>query len=299
MAENKKTFIVTGGNSGLGLECARNIAKESNDYQLILACRNEKKAEEAVNKLVSETNNPNICAMELDLSSLASVRSLAWQYLQQGLPPLDGLVCNAGINSGNISVTDDGFECVFQTNHLGHFLLANLLLPHMNGSGHIMVVSSDMHCPPGGELTWPGVEEIAHPAEPNRRAYSLSKLCNLYFTYELDRRLRRIGSTLTINALNPGLMTETNFMPSMPKIARAATKKMFSDRVGSLEKSSKALAELMTEPIYEQVSGKYYDRGTQPKESSPLSYNPENALELWEKSIQYTGLVSGEMLPGL
>lgn len=301
MMDEKKTVIITGANSGLGFECARKIARSVQGYRVILACRNIQKAQKAQSDIIADSGNSDIHAMELDVSSLASVRAFVGQYHKQELSPLCGLVCNAGIMGANTGLTPEGFDTVFATNHLGHFLLANLLLPSMQSSGRIIAVSSDMHNPPGPALTWPGAEALAHPQgklADSRRRYSYSKLCNLYFTYELAGRLARINSKITVNAFNPGLMTETNFFPAMPGFAQFLMKKAVSDRVGSLAKSSEALAELMTEECYAQASGNYYDRSTEQRQSSQLSYSRENALELWNMSISYTKLAQDEALPG-
>jgi NAD(P)-dependent dehydrogenase (short-subunit alcohol dehydrogenase family) len=296
---DEKTIIITGGNSGLGFECARNIARILK-YRVILACRDMKKATAAKERLTQESGNPNVSAMELDVSSLVSVRAFAARY-KQGAYPLDGLVCNAGINGMQTGRTPEGFDVVFATNHLGHFLLTHLLLPSFSPSWRVAVVSSDMHCPPGEALTWPGAEALAHPDEALGKSnvrYSFSKLCTLYFTYELSARLVRNGSDITVNALNPGLMVDTGFAPDKSRYTESFMQRV-SDRVGSLEKSAAALAQLATEPRFEQVTGKYFDRGTEPIRSSSLSYNTENALELWNMSVEYAGLAQNETLPGL
>lgn len=295
MKKYTKTIIVTGGNSGLGLECAKNIASKSNDYQIILACRSKNKAAEAVNNLIDKTGNPNIDSMELDVSNLSSVRNFVKQYKEEGRPQIDGLICNAGINGLNFGMTSDGFDCIFETNHLGHFLLTALLLPYMKPSARISIVSSDMHNPPGDELIWLGAETLAHPDEKLSAdfvRYSYSKLCNLYMTYELSRRLKRLGSEITVNALNPGLMIDTNFAPNNARFTEEFLESV-ADRMGSLEVSAKTLADMATEPDYEHLSGKYIDRVAE-KQSSPLSYNEENALELWNMSIKYTQLDKSE-----
>jgi len=150
------------------------------------------------------------------------------------------------------------------------------------------VVSSDMHNPPSGLLTWSGVKELLYPSEDCENTYSLSKLCNLYFTYELARELERTGRKITVNAFNPGFMINTNLF---------ADKRMFtdsflqsvSDRVGSLEHSGKELADLITAPRYEQVTARYIDRGKDTS-SSLLSHSLENARELWEASMELVQL---------
>ncbi|AZN38830.1 SDR family NAD(P)-dependent oxidoreductase [Paenibacillus albus] len=300
MPNNKKTIIITGANSGLGFEAARLIAR-SPEYRVILAARNNERAEQAKAEIMKSSPHAEIQTMELDVASLASVRTFVKRYNEQNEEPLFGLVCNAGINGMNKGLTQDGFDIVFETNHLGHFLLTNLLLPSMQPAGRILMVSSDMHKPPGDELTWPGTSALAHPDNKLGESfvrYPFSKLCNLYFTYELSRRLARMDSTITVNALNPGLMTNTNFALDKSRFTPEFLEAV-SDRIGSLEGSSKGLAEIMTGDNYGQVTGEYYDRGTETIPSSPLSYNEDHALELWKFSISYTKLEQGETLAGL
>ena len=298
--DDRKTVIITGGNSGLGFRCARDIALSDRNCHVILACRDAQKAERARAALIEETGSAHIEAIELDVASLASVRAFAERFSELNRP-LDGLVCNAGINGMQAGQTPDGFDIIFGTNHLGHFLLTHLLLPRMSPAGRVVVVSSDMHCPPGGELTWPGAGELAHPGEALRAQgirYSFSKLCNLYFAYQLSRRLAGIGSGITANAFNPGLMTETAFAPDKSRFTEAFLQSV-SDRIGSLERSGAALAQLAIDPGFSHLTGKYFDRGTEPRPSSPLSYKAQNAAELWNASAQYAALTPDETLPGL
>ena len=191
--------------------------------------------------------------------------------------------------------TEDGFELVFATNYLGHFLLTNLLLPYMAENARIINVTSDMHNPPGG-MEWKNPDLIAHPLEEDRKKYSYSKLGNIYFTYELDRRLRNMNSKITVNAFNPGMM-HTNFAGGANTKARAAIVKLtMPERVGDLEKSSNALAEVIMNGKFENVTGKYFDRSTTYKNSSELSYNEENRLDLWNKSVEWTKLKNDETI---
>jgi len=128
-SKNTKTIIITGANTGLGYECAKNIAQDCKTNHIILACRNTQRATEAVESLINETGNPNISSIELDLSSLESVRQFVNEFIKLNFPPLYAIVCNAGVQIVNgIQYTQDGFEMTFGVNHLGHFLLVNLLL---------------------------------------------------------------------------------------------------------------------------------------------------------------------------
>lgn len=299
MASDKKTILITGGNSGLGFECARNIASGFSEHRIILACRDGKKAEAAVRNLTDATGNRDIGFMELDVASLPSVRKFVAHFNERHSEPLDGVLCNAGVNGRHSGLTQDGFDVIFETNHLGHFLLVNALLPRMGPNGRIVVVSSDMHCPPGPELVWPGVAELAHPGESFREnfsRYSFSKLCNLYFTYELARKLADEKSEITVNAFNPGLLTDTNFAPDKSRFTETFMAQV-ADRIGSLDHSAKALADMMTSAHYGAATAKYIDRGTE-RASSALSYDGENARELWDMSVEYTRLAQSETLPG-
>ena len=293
---NLRTVIITGANSGLGFETAKKIAKNQ-DYQVILACRNKEHAEEAKDKIISETENKNINTMIIDTSSLKSVRNFVEEFKKLNIK-LDALICNAGVSSMHNGITEEGFEIVFATNYLGHFLLANLLLPYMSEDARIINITSDMHNPPGG-IEWTKPENIAHMAPENRSRYAYSKLGNIYFTYELDKRLRNTNSKITVNAFNPGMMN-TNFSGGHNSKARTAMVKLtMPERLGDLDKSSSALAEVAMNEKFKSVSGKYFDRSTNYKESSELSYNEENRLELWNKSVEWTNLKVDETINGI
>ena len=284
-----KTVIITGGSSGLGLETARKIAADP-AFRVVRACRNRSKAERAAAGIQAETGNANILWMELDTASLDSVRRFTDAYVRSGLGPVHALVCNAGISGTHTGRTADGFDIIFQTNHLGHFLLATRMLPQMAAGGRIFAVSSDMHDPPSGKMVWPGAEALAHPdgkLAQNRNRYSYSKLCNLYFVYELARRLQKSGQDVYVNAFNPGLM-KTNFMP-LTKASIAFVSLSMPHRLGDLGKSSAALAELVTVEGAVTASGLYYDRSMRTRPSSELSYNQKNAAELWAVSEKYVG----------
>lgn len=286
-----KTVIITGANSGLGFETAECFAMGG--WHIIMACRNPDKADAARKELISESGNKEIEVLTLDLSSLQSVRDFVSEIRKRGLS-IDALDCNAGIGSQTSSGTMDGFDNVFQSNYLGHFLLTMLLLPLMKNDARIMNVSSEVHNPPAQwpQLTWPGIKVLMYPNEIGRQRYALSKLCNILFTYELDRKLKKAGSKVAVNAINPGLMLTTNLggprrMTTEQIKAREAE---MSYWVGDVRKSAETVYTVLSDAAYADVSAKYFDRGTVTIPSSELSYNERLAAELWDKSVQVTGL---------
>lgn len=288
----KKTFIITGGNSGLGFETAKRIAAKGTENTVILACRNLEKGNAAAADIRDMGGSQAAQAMQLDLCSLKSVRNFAAEIIRKGIA-VDGLDNNAGVSGMQTGLTEDGVDIVFQSNHLGHFLLTNLLLPCLADDGRILNISSDMHNPPYGELVWPGAGVLAHPEagmDMDRSRYFYSKLCNLYFTYELNRRLRVKGSRITVSALNPGFMGDTNLSRGhMTKERIEEVKRTMPDRYGELAVSAQAAADILTDPEYVSAKARYYDRSTTPQKSSALSYNEENAGELWNLSAGMTG----------
>lgn len=268
-----KNVIITGGNSGLGYETALKVAKSSDEFNVILACRNLEKGEAARDKIIQESGNPNVDAAELDVSSLSSVRNFA-QNLEYD--EIYALLCNAGINGMTSGLTEDGVDIVFATNHLGHFLLANLLLDKITDK--IFVTSSDMHDPPRG-IEWIGAEKLAYPDKDLAKSparYSYSKLCNLYFAYELSKK-----TDILINAFNPGLM-KTNFMKN-GRLSTEFVKRTMPERLGDLKTSSDAYADLVIDADLSET-GSYFDRSTETKRSSDLSYDAYNSKELWDFS---------------
>lgn len=313
--ENKKTFIVTGGNSGLGYETAKNIAKASENNYVILACRNANRAKEAVEKMLNETGNRNITTLELDLASLASIRKFADRYAKAGYPPLSGLICNAGgIFVDKTSYTTDGFEVTFGINHLGHFLLTNLLLSQMCNDGRILFVSSATHDPASKTgiaspkytnakaLAYPMTDETESMLKIGQRRYTTSKLCNIYCAYEFANQLRtNTDKEITVNAFDPGQMPGTGFSRTFPSVAKVFIDRVqpflnrFKPNADSVEKSGAILASLAVDPKFENITGKYFSGG-QEVASSELSYNKENQKELWRSSIELTKLKQSETI---
>jgi NAD(P)-dependent dehydrogenase (short-subunit alcohol dehydrogenase family) len=198
-----KIAVVTGGNSGIGKETARILAHKG--VQVILAVRNKDRGDEAALEIRQEFPDSNVEVMKLDLSSLASVKSFA-DEISGKHKHLDLLINNAGVMVPPYSKTKDGFELQFGTNHLAHFALTGLLLPLLEAAKHSRIVtissvahlSGDLHF---DDLAW---EKRKYNAP---RAYADSKIANLYFTYELSRKLT--DSNIKVLAAHPG-WTSTN-----------------------------------------------------------------------------------------
>ncbi len=308
----KRTVVITGGNSGLGYQCARNIAMNNKDYMVVIACRNPDKAAAAKKSLQQETGNPHIHTLELDLASLDSIRSFYDVFCHEKYPPLYALVCNAGLGPRGTGYTKDGFEMTFGVNHLGHYLLANLMLNQMVSSGRIVFVSSDTHKPPkffpapvfvnARQLAYPEKNDGAQSSAAMQR-YPISKLCNILCTYEMATRLvAETDKHITVNAFNPGLMTDTNFVPisgnPVSKVVMTGLMSLFGGilgRLGSSKKSGKALAALIIDSQYEYSTGKYFDRGKEVKSSGP-SYDKTAARNLWTESVELVKLGQDESI---
>ncbi|MGK7955546.1 MAG: SDR family NAD(P)-dependent oxidoreductase [Crocosphaera sp.] len=235
-----KTVIISGANNGLGYACAKELALNKDIY-LILACRDHQKGTKAVEKLKTSSNNNQIEAITLDLASLKSVRQFETEFAQKNLPPLGIIICNAGIQFiQRQTYTEDGIETTFAVNHLGHFLLVNLLLKHLKPPGRIIFVSSDTH--DSSKITGmpaPNFQDpnlLAHPeldptlkdksvSDLGRIAYTTSKLCNILCAYELYRRLEKQGLSteehpITVNVFTPGLMPGTGLAQDYPPIEK-------------------------------------------------------------------------------
>lgn len=319
----RKTVIVTGGNSGLGYECGKTLSATSPGWHVILAVRDADKGARAANSIAEETGNRNVEAMVLDLAKLDSIRSFSRMFTTRtDLPPLRAVVCNAGLQvvSGT-SYTDDGFEMTFGVNHLGHFLLVNLLLEHLDTPARIVFVSSGTHDPKrrtgmpapryrsARELAYPerhpDPEEVGEaPGLIGRRRYTTSKLCNIMSVYELDHRLRVEGigrpeAPISVNAFDPGGMPSTGLTRDYRPATRIAWNvgvtlllplcRRMGIAMSTAHDSGRALAHLVMDPAIEGVSGGYFEMGKNAR-SSEESYDRNKAIELWETSVDLVGL---------
>ena len=210
-----RVAVITGANTGLGYETA--LALASHGAHVVLAVRNLDKGKDAISRIVSQSPQADVALQELDLTSLESVRSAARQ-LRADHDRIDLLINNAGVMWTPKSTTKDGFELQFGTNHLGHYAFTGLLLDRLLpvAGSRIVTVSSlghriraDIHF---DDLQWEhGYNRVS--------AYGQSKLANLLFTYELQRRLAPLGATIAV-AAHPG-GSNTELVRHLPRWAGA------------------------------------------------------------------------------
>jgi light-dependent protochlorophyllide reductase len=315
------TVLVTGGNSGIGFECARALAKAGR--HVVIASRSRRASDEAVRKIAAECGADRIEAMDLDLASPSSIRALVAAIEERNLA-IQTLVCNAGLQFTKGPVlSEQGYELTFAVNHLGHFLLTNLLLSHLasRAPARVVVVSSGVHDPkrftgmPKARIENLDTLAATGGATPGRfsgpLAYVNSKVCNLWFAYELARRLDAAGLSTTgrpiaVNGFDPGLVPGSGLAREYPAFARvvwnsvmpamASALTRFIPGVSTAPKSGTALAQLVLEPRLAAHGARYYPSHTRWYEtpSSEQSYDVGRARELWEASIRMTGLAPGE-----
>jgi NAD(P)-dependent dehydrogenase (short-subunit alcohol dehydrogenase family) len=268
-----RTVIVTGANSGLGLVTARELARVG--AKTILAVRNTAKGDEAAATITGDVE-----VRKLDLQDLASVRAFA-----DGVDGADVLINNAGIMAVPYAQTVDGFESQIGTNHLGHFALTNLLLPKV--TDRVVTVSSMMHL-----FGYISLKDLNWKSRPYSAwlAYGQSKLANLLFTSELQRRLDAAGSAVKAHAAHPGYSATNLQGQSGRRVGdalmsignRLATDADFGARQ-TLYAASQDL------PGNTFVGPKFAMRGpTGQSARSPLARDVKKATALWELSEQLT-----------
>ena len=208
-----KIAIVTGANDGIGFETTLGLVEKG--AKLIMACRNPKKAEIAMENIIEKFPDADLTYIQLDLSSLNSVKSFVSEFKKKH-QKLDLLINNAGIMVPPFSKTEDGFESQMGVNYFSHFLLTGLLMTELNAadSARVISLSSIAHKP--GKINFENLNSEQKYSKMG--AYSQSKLACLMFAYELDRKLRASGSKVISVAVHPGA-SPTNLMQHLPAFA--------------------------------------------------------------------------------
>lgn len=269
-----RTVVITGANSGLGAVTARELARVG--AKVIMAVRNTTKGATAAREMPGD-----IEVRELDLQDLTSIRQFA-----DGVDAADALINNAGIMAVPYTLTVDGFESQIGTNHFGHFALTNLLLPKL--TDRVVTVSSITHWRGGidvDDLNWTRRQYAAY------LAYGQSKLANLLFTAELQRRLDAIGSPLRSIAAHPGY-SKTNLMNASGRrlgdVLTAVSKGMSTSADFGARQILYAVSQDLAGDTF--IGPRFGLLGrSQPVRRSPAARNVPTAVALWELSEQLTG----------
>ncbi|XP_042747225.1 retinol dehydrogenase 14 [Lagopus leucura] len=287
-----KTVIITGANSGLGRAAATELLRMK--ARVIMGCRDRARAERAAREIraelgereAAEGGGGELVVRELDLASLRSVRAFCHRVLQEE-PRLDVLINNAGIFQCPYMKTEDGFEMQFGVNHLGHFLLTNLLLGLLKNSApsRIVVVSSKLY--KYGEINF---EDLNSEISYNKSfCYSRSKLANILFARELARRLE--GTGVTVNSLHPGIVrTNLGRHVNIPLLAKPLFNLVSWAFFKTPLEGAQTSIYLASSPDVEGVSGKYFG-DCKEEELLPKAMDDLVARKLWDISEVMVGLL--------
>lgn len=289
------TAVVTGANSGLGFQVAVELARAG--ARVVLACRSERTGGEAVLRLKGQVPPADVTLGSLDLASLASVADFAECYLGEHRS-LDLLVNNAGVMAIPYARTADGFEMQFGTNHLGHFALTGRLLPALltGRASRVVTVSSFAHRM--GRIDFSDLHAERHYQKWT--AYGSSKLANLLFSYELQRRAEAAGAALRALAAHPGYAA-TNLQSRGPQLAGSRVSEVgaaLGNRLFGQSAAAGALPTLRAATEPDAAGGTFFGPGgplqmrghPKPVQSSSAAHDPEVARRLWAASEELTGV---------
>jgi NAD(P)-dependent dehydrogenase (short-subunit alcohol dehydrogenase family) len=310
-----QSVIITGANAGIGFAVAKYIAKAP-DWHVILACRNQQKAKAALGELQRENPSASASTLPLDLLSLNSIHELVRELPSQNLPPLRGLILNAGginMKAKSLEFSEDGFEHIFQTNFLGHFVLTNLLMRQMKQPARIVFVSSDLHDPKATKMgkfappRYGPVEDAAHgrgvftKMHPMAR-YGTAKMFAMMCAREFDRRLRQQdqANPITVNSWAPGVVPTTQAGRDMPYLMKKIMMsgpfvRFMGSHLSTEDEAAHALGRLIMDPQFAGVSGQYFD-GFKQIPSSVESRDPQKAKTVWESAKSLANLKRQEMV---
>ncbi|KAM8947360.1 retinol dehydrogenase 13 [Pelodytes ibericus] len=277
-----KTVIVTGANTGIGKETALELAKRGG--KVIMACRDMEKCENAARDIRGKTLNHNVFAKHLDLASTKSIKEFAKTILKDE-EHVDILINNAAVMRCPQWKTEDNFDMQFGVNHLGHFLLTNLLLEKMKNSGNSRIINVSSLAHIAGDIDFDDLN-WERKNYNTKASYCQSKLANVLFTNELARRLH--GTGVTANSLHPGVAdTELGRHTGMHQSAFSST--VLGPLFWFLIKSPKDAAQpsiyLAVAEDMKGISGKYFN-GLKEKEPAPQALEEETAKRLWEESAK-------------
>ncbi len=277
-----RVVVITGATQGIGKVTALELARLGAEVTIV--ARSAERGQAVVDEIRAQTGNPRVELLVADLSLLVQVRRVAGELAARH-PKIDVLINNAGAINMVRKITSEGFETTFVTNHLGYFLLTELLLPRLEAAGtperkaRIVNVASNAHTRARLDMDDLQLEK----SYAGFHAYSNSKLMNLLFTFELARRLE--GKNVVANCLHPGVVA-TGFGKNDPGWFRFIVK-LGKPFLLTPEKGARTSIYLASSPEVEGVSGKYFDR-QKPARSTRISRDEALARRLWEKSVELT-----------
>lgn len=282
------TSIVTGASSGIGAETARVLALRG--VHVVMAVRNTNTGIKVKEEILKEIPTAKVDVMELDLNSMASVRKFATEFISSGLP-LNLLINNAGVMATPFLLSEDNIEIQFATNHIGHFLLTNLLLETMkrtayetNREGRIVNVSSEGH-----RLTYSGgfrFDAIVDDSEYyTLLSYGQSKLANILHANELARRFKEEGLNITANSVHPGAIA-TNLLRHH-SFFNAIVSTIVTYVLKNVPQGAATQCYVALHPQVKGVTGEYFVDSNIAKPSS-YAQDPELAKKLWDFSMTVT-----------
>jgi len=276
-----KTVLLTGATSGIGLEASVALARQG--ARVVMVGRDPARTEAAVAAVGARSGAKDVSSLPCDFSSQAAVRALA-DAVRGRLPRLDVLVNNAGGVNKTRRLTPDGIEATFAVNHLGYFLLTNLLLDLLRRSAPARVVTVASIGHRRGRLDF---DDLGYERGYSiMRAYTRSKLANVLFAAELARRLA--GTGVTSNSLHPGSV-DTNIWSGAPLWAKPIIQILFRPFFISAEQGGARIVQLVASPELEGVSGQYFENGRAVAPAPPAS-DPALARRLWDVSAAMVGL---------
>ncbi len=272
-----KTVLITGGNSGIGKETAVALARAG--ATVVFTSRDPRKGEQAAAD-IHQRSGTDIHLLRLDLASFASIRACAAGFVQR-FDALHVLINNAGLILSKRTETEQGFETTFGVNHLGHFLLTDLLLDRIKASApaRIINVSSRVHRRARNGLDFDDLQ--LKKSYSGLRAYNRSKLANIYFTRELARRLQ--GSGVTANALHPGAVATRFSLDGDDKGIVSWFYRFGRGFLRSTEDGARTSIHLASAPELDSVTGKYFSDSKE-AEPSLIAQDDDAARRLWTVS---------------
>lgn len=273
------SILITGTTSGIGRPTAELLAARG--AHVILAARNRARNDEVIAGIRASDPNARVEAIDLDISSLASVRNAAESFLKSGRQ-LDVLINNAGVANTN-ALTPDSFDLTYATNHLGPFLLTSLLLPRLLESpqGRVVNVASEAH-KSARTVDWSLLERRSTPRKSGFADYAATKLFNILHARELARRTR--GTRLTTYSLHPGVVA-SDIWRSIPGPIQWVMKRFMLTN----EEGAATSIWCATDLSLATANGRYYEKCRE-KEPRRMARNDDLARELWERSELAVGL---------